>query len=114
MNASNPFSFDSLASGENFCNREMEIGEILGDIRSCHNIIIFSQRRYGKTSLIKKVLDLAKKEGFLAIYTDIYHILNESDLVKAYAKALALAMEGSVERILQTLKTVFSSFYLLT
>lgn len=105
----NPFIFDSLASEENFCNREREIEELLGDIRSSHNVIIFSQRRYGKTSLIKKVLHLAKLEGFLTIYTDVYHILNEEDLVKAYAKALASTMEGSIEKIFETLKTIFSS-----
>ena len=105
----NPFIFDSLASEENFCNREREIEELLGDIRSSHNVIIFSQRRYGKTSLIKKVLHLAKLEGFLTIYTDVYHILNEEDLVKAYAKALASTMEGSIEKIFETLKTNFSS-----
>ncbi|GAI76106.1 unnamed protein product, partial [marine sediment metagenome] len=74
-----------------------------------HNVVIFSQRRYGKTSLIKKVLHLATLEGFLTIYTDIYHILTEEDLVKAYAKALASTMEGSIEKIFQTLKTIFSS-----
>lgn len=109
MHTYNPFVFDRLASGENFCNRENEIKEILGDIRASHNLIIFSQRRYGKTSLIKKVLDLAKQEGLLTIYTDLYHILNEEDLVKTYARAMASAMEGSIEKILQVLKTLFSS-----
>jgi len=109
MTPSNPFSFDTIASGENFCNREGEIEELLGDIRSSHNVIIFSQRRYGKTSLIREVLKLAKSQGFLTVYADIYHILNEGDLVKTYAKALASAMEGSIEKILQTLKTIFSS-----
>lgn len=104
----NPFSFDSIVTGENFCNREVEIEELLGDIRSCHNIIMFSQRRYGKTSLIKKVLNLAKNEGLLTIYTDIYHILNEDDLVKSYARALASTMDSPVDKMLQTLKTVFS------
>jgi len=109
MHSANPFSFDTIVSGENFCNREREIEEVLGDIRSSHNVIIFSQRRYGKTSLIKKVLHLAKLEGFLTIYTDVYHVLNEEDLVKAYAKAFASTIEGSIEKIFQTLKTIFSS-----
>ena len=110
MQPVNPFSFDKEASGEGFCNREEETEELLGDIRSCHNVIIFSQRRYGKTSLIKKVLDLAKQEEFLTVYVDLYHILSEVDFVIAYAKALARAMkEGSVEKLFQTLKTVFSS-----
>ncbi len=109
MKKINPFSFDIIASGENFCNRVIELEELLSDIRSSHNVIMYSQRRYGKTSLIKKALDLANNDGFLTIYTDIYHILDEKDLVKAYAKALASAMDGSVEKIINTLKTIFSS-----
>ena len=109
MYQTNPFSFDVVASGEKFCNREGEIKELLGDIRSSHNVIIFSQRRYGKTSLIKKVLDLARIEGFLTIYTDIYHVLDECDLVKAYAKALASTIEGPMEKIFKSLKTIFFS-----
>lgn len=110
MQPVNPFSFDKEASGEGFCNREKEIEELLGDIRSCHNVIIFSQRRYGKTSLIKKLLDLAKQEEFLTVYVDLYHILSEENFVIAYAKAMASGtQEGSVEKIFQTIKTLFSS-----
>ena len=65
---SNPFSFDSIASGENFCNRQGEINELLGEIRASHNVVVFSQRRYGKTSLILEVLKSAKNEGYLTIY----------------------------------------------
>ena len=110
MEPVNPFSFDKEASGEGFCDREQEIEELLGDIRSCHNVIIFSQRRYGKTSLIKTVLDMAKQGGFLTVYVDLYHVLSEEDFVIAYAKAVARAMEeGSLERFFQTLKSIFSS-----
>lgn len=110
MEPVNPFSFDKEASGDGFCDREKETEELLGDIRSSHNVIIFSQRRYGKTSLIKKVLNLAKQEGFLTVYVDLYHILSEQDFAIAYARALTRAMEeGPVEKLFQTLKTIFSS-----
>lgn len=110
MEPTNPFSFDTIVTGDNFCNRESEIEELLSDIRASHNVVVFSQRRYGKTSLIKKVLHLAEREGLLPIYTDIYHILSEDDFVKAYAKAFASVIEGgSIEKILQTLKTILSS-----
>ena len=110
MEPTNPFSFDTIATGENFCNRESEVEELLRDIRASHNVVLFSQRRYGKTSLIQKVLHLAELEGFLTIYTDIYPVLNEEDLVKAYAKVFASVIhESSLEKILQTLKTVLSS-----
>ncbi len=110
MEPTNPFRFDTIAAGKNFCNRESEVEELLSDIRASHNVVLYSQRRFGKTSLIKKVLHLAELEGFLAIYTDIYPVLNEEDLVKAYAKSFAsMIQESSLEKILQTLKTILSS-----
>lgn len=107
--AVNPFAFDKIAVGNNFCNREHEIQELLSDVRASHNIVMFSQRRYGKTSLITKVLDLAEDEGLLTIYMDIFHILNENDFIRTYAKALASQIEGPIEKTLQTLRSIFSS-----
>jgi uncharacterized protein len=109
MPSTNPFSFDTIVTGKSFCNRKSEIQELLNDMTSSHNVVLFSQRRYGKTSLIINALNLAKDKGFLTIYVDIYHILNEQDLVNAYAKALATNMEGSIEKILKTFKTILSS-----
>ncbi|MBW1803014.1 MAG: ATP-binding protein [Deltaproteobacteria bacterium] len=109
MTFTNPFSFDTFASGENFCNRKSEIKELVSEIQSSHNVIIFSQRRYGKTSLIKKVLEMAKKQGILIIYMDLFHVLNEEDFVKTYAKTLASAIEGSVDKVMQVLKSIFTS-----
>ena len=109
MAAVNPFAFDKIAVGNNFCDREHEIQELLSDVRASHNVVIFSQRRYGKTSLILEVLKSAKNEDYLTIYADIFHILDENDLVRAYAKAFASSIEGPLENAIQTLKTFFSS-----
>lgn len=105
----NPFRFDAVASDENFCNRREEIKELLGEIRASHNVVVFSQRRYGKTSLILEVLKSAKNEGYLTIYADIFHIIDENNLVRAYAKAVASSLAGPLEKAIQTLKTIFSS-----
>jgi predicted AAA+ superfamily ATPase len=59
----NPFVYGETVSGENFCNRTREIKELIADIKNCQNVIIFSPRRYGKTSLIKQVLQKVKAKG---------------------------------------------------
>ena len=64
----NPFIYGQEVSGDTFCNRTKEIKELMSDIKSGHNVIIYSPRRYGKTSLVKKVLNIASKEGILPIY----------------------------------------------
>jgi len=38
---------------------------------------IFSPRRYGKILLIRQVLDLAKSDGLLTFYVDLYPAINK-------------------------------------
>ncbi|MBW1999485.1 MAG: ATP-binding protein, partial [Deltaproteobacteria bacterium] len=52
----NPFQYGGKVTGGNFWDREAEIRELLEDIRSRQHVIVFSQRRLGKTSLVHKVL----------------------------------------------------------
>jgi len=62
----NPFKFGSIVQGEYFTNRIKEIDEIANVISSKNHLIIISPRRFGKTSLIKKVLNQTKhKQIFL-------------------------------------------------
>jgi AAA+ ATPase superfamily predicted ATPase len=85
----NPFYFGKEVVGEAFTDRMAEAKELLADIEQGLNIIIYSPRRYGKTSLIKKVLGLARERGVLCFYLDLYPITNLRDFVKIYAQALS-------------------------
>lgn len=105
----NPFIYGQEVSGEIFCNRREEIKELLSDIRSGQNVIIYSPRRYGKTSLIKEVLRKARKEGIVGIYVDLYAVLKEDDFVSIYATAISRALSGPVEKIINSLKDIFRS-----
>ena len=53
----NPFVYGETVSGDNFCDRAQETRELVTDIKNGQNVIIFSPRRYGKTTLANKVLD---------------------------------------------------------
>ncbi len=105
----NPFTYGREVAGSSFCNRKKEIEEIYRDIVNSQNVIIFSQRRFGKTSLIKEVLKKAQKEGVLTIYVDIYSVLTEEDLIRIYAKAVAEIALGKLERGLRDAAKLFKS-----
>jgi AAA+ ATPase superfamily predicted ATPase len=47
------------------------------DIKNGTNVIIFSPRRYGKTSLINQVLEIARQKGILSFYVDLYPAVNK-------------------------------------
>ena len=45
-----------LATGKAFCNRLNEINFISDNINKCRHTVIYSPRRYGKSSLVNKVV----------------------------------------------------------
>ena len=103
----NPFVYGEEVTGEAFWNRTKEIKELAQDIQNGQNVIIFSARRYGKTSLIKTVLDKVKKEGVLTVYVDLYPAITKEKFVEVYAKAVSRSLGKPTQKILDAVKRLF-------
>ncbi len=80
----NPFTL-GIVQKEDFCDREKEIEDLLRYAKNGDNIVLFSPRRYGKSSLVNLVLDLLEKEGFLAVYVDLFPISSEQDFISRFS-----------------------------
>jgi hypothetical protein len=104
MNMRNPFVYGETVSGENFCNRVQEISELVNDILNGTNVILFSPRRYGKTSLINQVLDIARQEGILSFYIDLFPAVNKQKFVEIYARAISSGLPGKTSRVVKKLR----------
>lgn len=100
----NPFVYGETVTGENFCNRTQEISELVNDIINGTNVIIFSPRRYGKTSLINQVLEIIRQKGILSFYVDLYPAVNKQKFIEIYARAISSGLTGKTSRIVQKLK----------
>jgi len=98
----NPFIYGEEVSGEYFCDRKEEIKELLRDIMNSQNVIIFSPRRYGKTSLIKEVL--RRTSGILTFCVDLYPAINKQKFIEQYATGISKGLLGKKETILKTIK----------
>ena len=59
---SNPFSFGGIVKEERFCNRVNELKELKQDILNNQNVLIYTPRRFGKTSLVLKAVEELKEE----------------------------------------------------
>jgi len=94
----NPFVYGMEVSGDAFCDRKDEIKEITRDIENSHNVILFSQRRFGKTSLIKEVFRTCGEKGIVTIYVDLYPAVNEEKFIQIYAKAIADSIHGTLAK----------------
>lgn len=103
----NPFVYGEEVSGDAFWNRTKEIQELVKDIHNGQNVIIFSTRRYGKTSLIKTVLEKVRKEGVLTVYVDLYPAITKEKFVEIYAKAVSRSLGKPTQKILDTVKRLF-------
>jgi len=100
----NPFFYGTTVSGKSFTNRQKEIKEIVGDLKSGQNLFIYSPRRYGKTSLIKVVLEKLKKERFATIYLDFYQIYSKERFIDLYSRAIANVATSKIEKLIDFFK----------
>ncbi len=104
----NPFQYGGVVSGESFCNRTKEAQDLRRSVENAEKLFVYSERRLGKTSLIRKVLAELPEEQYLTIYIDLWPTDGETSFVLACAKAFSEAMNSSVDKLLHTAKTFFS------
>lgn len=104
----NPFVYGKSVVGEEFADRKEEIRELMLDLKSGQNVLIYSPRRYGKTSLMLEVLSRLRAEGFLTIYVDLFPLTTLTNFAELYAAAIAQAVETTKDKIVNFLKKILS------
>ena len=109
----NPFSYTSIVRGDAFCNRETEQTELLKFIKGSQNVLLYSHRRYGKSSLIYKLFNrlvrLQPKTDTL--YVDLYGTLSEKDFVAAILASLN-QIESRLEKLVKLVRSAIRSIKL--
>lgn len=94
----NPFSLKVVTNPDHFCNRIKEIKQLVSYASSENNILIYSPRRFGKTSLVYQVQEKLKAAGFLNIYIDLFGLSSADNIARRIAKGIysAISNEKSV------------------
>ena len=89
----NPFLNGRLLdSVEGLVGRDTELEEILGCVRSGQAVMVYSPRRYGKTSLARVVEGRAREEyGIPGVYVDLWGASSISNIVNVLGQAYARA-----------------------
>ena len=102
----NPFLFSGVVKDEAFCNREKEQAELKKYIMTSQNVLLYSHRRYGKTSLILKIIrDLG---NVTPIYVDLYATTSVEDFISALLKGIS-TIESKVNKLAKMLKEAIGS-----
>lgn len=103
-----PFVFGVAASGDNFTDRENETTRLLMNFRSGVNTILISPRRWGKTSLVRKVCRLAQSEELKIVYLDIFSCRSDDDFYVAFASAVLKQTSSKAEEWMEHIRQFMS------
>ena len=101
-----PFNYEGFATKDTFFGREEELEFINTFVQNSNNLLIYSLRRYGKSSLIKE--QIRRDSDTLYVYFDIFDITSENDFARLFLKAIAKAQKGSVTTVMSKLPKLFS------
>ena len=103
-----PFVFGVAASGDNFTDRESETARLLTNFRSGVNTVLISPRRWGKTSLVRKVCRLAQTDELKIVYLDIFSCRSDADFYDAFASAVLKQTSTKVEEWMENIRQFLS------
>lgn len=101
-NSMNPFRYGTVVTDPYFVNREKEIKEIRADLIAGHHLIIYAPRRFGKTSLIKKVLKSLDTQN--KAYIDFFQVTSQQRFMDIYTNSLLKTKKYSARTISDIIK----------
>jgi AAA+ ATPase superfamily predicted ATPase len=81
----NPFKFGSIVSGDYFTDRQAEFERISQIVASSNHLILIAPRRFGKTSLINKVVANSNRP---VVWLDLQLLTNIGDFAAQLLKQL--------------------------
>src|SRR3990172_2988864 len=103
----NPFQYGGVVSGDAFCNRKKEVEALLRAMENGEKLFVYSERRFGKTSLVRFALDKLKKRKYVSVYVDLWPTDGALSFSTTTAKAIAESMSTRAEKILEIAKYFF-------
>lgn len=101
----NPFIYGTVVTGENFADREEEVDVLLDDLTSGQNVILFSPRRYGKSSLIKATIEKLGSD-YIVIECDMMGATNKERFIKLYSDAIFRSSPSKLDEIVEFFKDI--------
>ncbi|HTX30809.1 MAG TPA: hypothetical protein VMD09_05455 [Solirubrobacteraceae bacterium] len=101
----NPFRFSGPLPPEEMIDRDPEADDLLALAHGGHSFRLVGPRRYGKTTLLRRVLEAAEHEGMATVLVDLQDVLSIAEIVvrieRAYER-LKGPIRKTVENLLRT------------
>ena len=104
----NPFEYQRIVVGKTFVDREEEMKTLIKGLLSRENMLLYSPRRLGKSSLLQEVL-LRIKDRCIVIYVDLWECLTEVEIAEKLATGIINAAFTKMEKAVAALKEALTS-----
>jgi hypothetical protein len=103
----NPFVYSRPIAPDEVIDRDGETAQLLRWAVGGHFVRLYAPRKYGKTSLLGRVLrDGEREEGLVPVLVDLYGVLSLADVTvrieRAYARQIKGKLRARLEEVLQS------------
>jgi len=92
-----PFVFGKAVDDTNFIGREVECERLMMNFTHGINTIVMSPRRWGKTSIVKRIIREINSQNLIIIYMDIFSCRDEYDFCNKFAAEILRGTENRFE-----------------
>jgi hypothetical protein len=92
----NPFVTDTPAPTDQPIGRERELTQLADLVEGGHNCRLVAPRRYGKTSLLKRLGEEAESRGMRCVYVDLFGVVTMRDIAARIDRAYQSQLRGPV------------------
>jgi len=104
----NPFQYGKVVEEPYFIDREKELRDIKNTVEAGNNLILYAPRRYGKTSLIKKLLNAI--DSPYCAYIDLYRVNDMRSFIRLYSNIICKTQNKPIQDILKKVRNLLKSF----
>ena len=104
----NPFSYGTIVKAGDFYDRKEETKRLVDTLSGGNNVVLYAPRRFGKTSLVFRVIEELEKLGFICIYFDFMPVFSPESFVRLYTKALS-QKQSNLNRFAQIFTSIIKS-----
>jgi hypothetical protein len=80
----NPFRYGIAVDDPYFVDREQELKDYSKWLTTGQSLVLYSPRRFGKTSLMLKILKKLKQEGYHTVYIDFFRVTSRRRFAELY------------------------------
>ena len=98
----NPFHFSGPLPPDEMIDRDPEAEDLLALAEGGHSFRLVGPRRYGKTTLLRRVLEAADRQGMATVQVDLQDVLSISEIVVRIERGYE-RLKGPIRRSVEAL-----------